>query len=76
MARGRPPKFRDTDKIRLLVQRNPHRKGGRFERWQNYREGMSVREAKEAGFNCENLRWSVRDKHIEIVRQSTMGDQS
>jgi hypothetical protein len=69
MPRGRTPLYADDFQIKVLVSENPHRAGsGRYARWHLYRDGMTVKEAIEAGLNSSNLRFSVLDGHIAIER--------
>lgn len=65
---GRASKFNDADIIKLLVKDNPHREGsGRYDRWKLYKEGMTIKAALKAGFNLNNIRYSVEDGHIKII---------
>lgn len=65
--RGRQSQFALDARIKMLVKDNPHRPGtGRFKRWAKYKNNMTVAEALKAGFNADNLRYSVADGHIKI----------
>lgn len=67
-GKGRKPNFAPDQKIRLLVDENPHRpSSGRYKRWSKYKEGMTVAQALSAGLNFGNLNHSVKDGHIKVV---------
>lgn len=64
-------KISDDDKIKLLVEENPHRQGsGRYKRWSKYKDGMTVAAAIKAGLNLGNIHHSVEDGHIKIVKSA------
>ena len=68
MQKGRPPRFASDAKIKLLIDKNPHREGSnRFKHWSLYRDGMTVEEAIASGLNYGDLRHGVADKHIAIT---------
>jgi hypothetical protein len=67
-TRGRKPNLDPDQKIKLLVDENPHRAGsGRHKRWPKYKDGMTVAQAIAAGLNYANIHYSVKDGHIKIV---------
>jgi hypothetical protein len=64
--RGPKAEYGDAQVISLLVA-NPKRKGSlAFKRYANYVDGMTVREALDAGLTREDFRWDTRHGHISI----------
>lgn len=60
-------RFRDDQKIRVLVKENPKRKGtGGAKRFALYRSGMTVAAALEAGVTRADLNWDAAHKFIEV----------
>lgn len=59
--------FEATDTIHLLVKENPKKKGGApYERFEKYKEGMTVGDALAAGVFEADIQWDVGHKFIEL----------
>lgn len=66
-GKGRKPKFSDDGKIKIVVKENPFRKGTKSEKWfDNYKNGMTVRAAIEAGTPRHHINWDVVLGNISI----------
>lgn len=66
-GKGRKPKFLDTGKIKINVKDNPFRKGTKSEKWfNNYKNGMTVRAAIEAGTPRHHINWDVTLGNITV----------
>lgn len=62
----RSRKFRPDQVITLLIA-NPKKRGSAaYERYEAYRTGMTVAEAKAAGLRSEDFIWDVNHGHITI----------
>lgn len=66
-GKGRKPKFADTGKIKIVAKDNPFRKGTKSEKWfSNYKNGMTVKAAIEAGTPRHHINWDVVLGNITI----------
>ena len=71
MARGRPPRLKDGDKIKILVAKNPKRSGSAAHaRFALYKPGMTVAEFLKAGGWRADIRWDVTQGFIGIENPS------
>jgi hypothetical protein len=59
--------FPETAKIKILVDENPKRPGSKgAARFDQYRNGMTVAAALEAGITAKDLVWDVDHKFVSI----------
>jgi len=55
------------DKIKVLAKENPKKAGSKtYDRWNNYKDGMTVREVMEKGTTQEDLIYDWRHEFISI----------
>lgn len=67
--------------IHLLVEKNPKRAGSKsYDRFECYREGMTVGQAIAAGVTRGDIKWDQEHGHIELKDENTspepMGEES
>lgn len=64
---GRPKKLADEGKITLLLDKNPQREGSMgAAMYDKYKNGMTVKEAMDAGVTRSHLNWSVDHGWIKV----------
>lgn len=64
-GRGRAPNFGDDSKIKVLVKENPKRAAA-AERFNLYKNGMTVGEYVAAGGKRADVNWDVKQGFIEV----------
>ena len=64
-GRGRAPNISDDAKIKLLVKENPKRAAA-AERFDLYKNGMTVAEYLKAGGKRADVNWDVKQGFIEV----------
>lgn len=65
-GRGAPPPFSETAKIKILVK-NPHREGSLVaQRYALLKNGMTCKQAREAGLSWLDLKCDVDRENLEI----------
>lgn len=68
--RGPKSQFDLTDKIHVLVDKNPKRNNtAAFKRFELYKNGQTVKQAEEAGLSLRDIRYDVAEKYIEVISQ-------
>lgn len=64
---GRLVKFKPEQKIKMLVDKNPKREGTKaHDKWEIYRNGMTVSEYLEKGGKSHTLSWDVNHDLISV----------
>lgn len=65
--RGPRPVLRDDRVIRVLVDSNPKKKGSKtYERFELYRDGMTVQEFRQAGGTADDVKWDAERGFIRV----------
>lgn len=61
------PVLRDDRIIRLLVDKNPKKQGSKtYERFELYRDGMTVQEFRQAGGTSDDVKWDAQRGFIRV----------
>ena len=73
----RAPRTPDDATITLKTDKNPKRAGSKsFERFAAYKDGMTVKEAKEAGITAADIDYDSKHDYISITLAEKTGDSA